>query len=243
MLISIITVTYNASNCIGRLIGSLEQQTVNDFEWLVVDGGSSDETVQMVKSAQLERINVSSESDSGIYDAMNKGIDRASGDWLLFINADDQLYGDALSRAEEILIKLNSDVQVACFSSLEYDDQGNFLSILDANPALLYFGNSIPHPSAFIRRSFMKINKYESNYKIAADYYFFLKVKRLMSQAFFVSEIVLSKHFRGGQSSNQKLSLFETHIVRKKLLGRTLASLILVLIKIKRSIKYLKISS
>lgn len=95
--ITILTATFNSSAVIGRLIASLEAQTDADFEWLVVDGASSDDTVAKVERSRLRCRNVVSEPDFGVYDALNKGVRRARGDYYLVVGADDALAPDAVA--------------------------------------------------------------------------------------------------------------------------------------------------
>ena len=93
-LISVITVVYNGENVLERTIRSVLQQTYTNIEYLVIDGGSADGTVEVIKkyAAAVRRLNWVSEKDRGIYDAMNKGMKMAKGDYLLFLNAGDELF-------------------------------------------------------------------------------------------------------------------------------------------------------
>ncbi|HEX4869816.1 MAG TPA: glycosyltransferase [Moraxellaceae bacterium] len=95
--LTILTATFNSSAVIGRLIASLEAQTDADFEWLVVDGASSDDTLARIANARLARKTVVSEPDFGVYDALNKGVCRASGDYYLVVGADDTLAPEAVA--------------------------------------------------------------------------------------------------------------------------------------------------
>ena len=96
-LLSIITVTWNAAGVIAPTIASLKAQTCRDFEWLVIDGASRDNTLSLVREAGIDGTRVVSEPDSGLYDAMNKGLARACGRYVLFLNA-----GDALADADTL---------------------------------------------------------------------------------------------------------------------------------------------
>src|ERR1700722_16529958 len=95
-LLSIIIPTYNSQNTILTALQSIVKQSFDDFEIIIVDGLSNDDTVTIVKNFQDDRIKIISELDNGIYDAMNKGIDRAKGDWLYFLGSDDRLYNDTV---------------------------------------------------------------------------------------------------------------------------------------------------
>ena len=89
MLFSIITVTYNAATVLPPTLESVREQTFRDFEYLVIDGASTDDTLQLVENAGIATTTVWSEPDKGLYDAMNKAIERAQGRYLIFLNAGD----------------------------------------------------------------------------------------------------------------------------------------------------------
>lgn len=91
-LFSIITVTYNAADTIEPTMKSVAEQTFNDYEHIIVDGMSTDSTLSMVKSLCTEHTVINSERDNGIYDAMNRGIDRSLGKYLIFLNAGDSFH-------------------------------------------------------------------------------------------------------------------------------------------------------
>lgn len=96
-IISVITATYNSAATIGALIAALEAQTDADFEWVLVDGGSCDHTVSLAQEAALQRKAIISEPDFGIYDALNKGVRRASGEYYLVLGADDTWAREAVA--------------------------------------------------------------------------------------------------------------------------------------------------
>lgn len=89
MLFSIITVTYNAAQVLSTTLKSVKEQSFTHFEYLVIDGASTDDTLALVEQAGIATATVWSEPDKGLYDAMNKAIDRATGQYLIFLNAGD----------------------------------------------------------------------------------------------------------------------------------------------------------
>ena len=98
-LFSIITVTWNAASVIAPTLQSVQRQTSSNYEMLVIDGASTDETLDIVQEASIAALRIFSEPDNGLYDAMNKGIDRAKGRYLIFLNAGDTFADDtALAR-------------------------------------------------------------------------------------------------------------------------------------------------
>lgn len=96
-LISIITITYNASATLGPTLESVAAQTFQDFEYLIIDGASTDTTLALARQSQIPQMSIFSEPDRGLYDAMNKGLHRAKGEYVLFLNA-----GDALAEADTL---------------------------------------------------------------------------------------------------------------------------------------------
>src|ERR1700744_2888998 len=110
---SIVIPTYNAETTLSRALDSLLGQTFQDFEVLIIDGLSTDKTTAIIGdyAARDKRIRFISEKDNGIYDAMNKGIDLAKGDWIYFLGSDDQLYKkDVLASVFTGEVNLSSDV-------------------------------------------------------------------------------------------------------------------------------------
>ena len=88
-LFSIITITYNASSTLPATLKSVKEQTCKLYEYIVVDGKSSDNTVELAKNADIDNCKIVSERDRGLYDAMNKGLGMANGDYVIFLNAGD----------------------------------------------------------------------------------------------------------------------------------------------------------
>lgn len=98
MKLSVITPTFNAGRHLPAVLADLEAQTCKDFEWIVADGGSTDDTLQIAGQALGFPVVISAQRDFGIYDAINRGLGLASGEFYLVLGADDRLYGDAVAR-------------------------------------------------------------------------------------------------------------------------------------------------
>jgi glycosyltransferase involved in cell wall biosynthesis len=229
-MISIITVTLNSEKTINRLIKSLKSQDVY-FEWVVIDGKSTDQTLSYVKKSGIKNIRLISEPDLGIYDAMNKGINFATGKWLLFLNSDDELIPNTLSFSYEYL-RDNHSVDIVSFSCRVKD--GNLCYILKPSVKKLFYKNTIPHPSTFINKFCFENLKYDLRYKIAADYDLFCHLHKLKKKFILINKPI-SIHYRGGASSNLLLSEKETEDIIKKYYG----SFIFRLNAIARYMKYL----
>ncbi len=169
MLFSIITVTRNNAAGLRVTYDSITRQTCRDFEWLVIDGASTDNTRQLLQSSRTAISTLISEPDHGIYDAMNKGLAQARGDYLLFLNA-----GDALA-APEVLAKLQTTLkqQTVDFiygDSYEAQPNGDIL-FKPARPVWLKFWGMFAHHQAMLyRRAALKDLRYNLRFGVAADY-------------------------------------------------------------------------
>lgn len=171
-LISIITVTYNASEVIGKTMDSLREQTFKDFEHIVIDGASSDDTVKIVESYELPQTRVVSEPDKGLYDAMNKGLRQARGKYLLFLNAGDACHNpQTLSDYAEIA-KENADIIFG--DTIIVDDKGQKIADrhLSAPEKLtrksFASGMLICHQAFMVKKELAP--EYDLNYRFSADY-------------------------------------------------------------------------
>lgn len=171
-LISVITVTYNAEGVIGKTLSSLKEQTYQDFEHLVIDGSSKDNTLQVIKSYSLPQSRVISEPDKGLYDAMNKGLNLAKGKYVIFLNAGDAFHDkDTLRKYAEGAIQ---DKDIIYGDTIIVDNGGNKIS--DRHlfvPEKLTFesfadGMLICH-QAFMGKKVLT-GHYDLQYRFSADY-------------------------------------------------------------------------
>ena len=173
MKISIITVCYNAEKTIEDTIKSVINQDYKDLEYIIIDGASTDGTVNIITEYQKQfPIILISEKDEGIYDAMNKGANLASGDYLNFMNAGDTFYNE--DSINQIIPFLKDEFDIIYGNTeIIYKD---FKTIKDEpTPEKLWMGR-IPHQSAFIKSDTMKKYGYNKNNKIVADLEFFMSV-------------------------------------------------------------------
>jgi glycosyltransferase involved in cell wall biosynthesis len=175
LMLSVITVNRNDAEGLGRSVASVLSQEQADFEYLVVDGGSTDGSLEVIRSAQARIAWWASEPDGGIYEAMNKGIARAKGDYCLFLNSGDSLLGsDAIARICAALAE-GPDV---LYSDLLIVDGGK--ARLDRNPrkvsASYFLINTLNHQNSVVKRSlFSEFGPYRQDLRIASDWFFFLK--------------------------------------------------------------------
>lgn len=174
-LLSIITINYNDADGLNRTLASVCNQDFNEFEFIVIDGGSTDNSVEVIKKYS-DRISYwVSEKDNGIYNAMNKGVKAAQGEYLLFLNSGDFLLtSDSLSYAAK-----NLGVEDIIFFNLKIvNDEKEVIWNL---PDTLTFGHfvesSLPHPASFIRKKLFETHGfYDENLKICSDWKFFMDV-------------------------------------------------------------------
>jgi glycosyltransferase involved in cell wall biosynthesis len=169
--ISIITPVYNTASTLERTIQSvLKQAIASELEYIIVDGGSTDGSLEIIER-YLDKIDVFvSEKDKGVYDAMNKGISLATGDVIGIINADDWYNEDALQTVENIFIE-QSDVSIVYSPIDNYVDGKYVNTFYPGNLEHLVFKFILNHPSCFIRKPvYEQIGLFNLSYKIAADY-------------------------------------------------------------------------
>jgi glycosyltransferase involved in cell wall biosynthesis len=212
-LLTVITVVFNGAETLMDTIESVIKQTYDNIEYIVIDGGSVDTTVDILKQYNHAIDYWISEKDNGIYDAMNKGISLSSGDYIGMLNSDDMFSDEnVLQDIANRFCKMKVD---AVFSSLNIVDKNNLLRIIrkyrvaKLNSALLRIGVMPPHPTFYCKKScYEKGGVYKTDYKIAAD---FEMVTRLLIQQkiswSFIDKVTIT--MRSGGLSN---SGFKTHI-------------------------------
>lgn len=164
MKLSIIIPTYNSSKVLGQALNSIIFQTFDDWEVLVMDGASKDNTREIVKSYNDGRIKFYSEPDKGIYDAMNKGIAKAQGEWLYFIGSDDWFLDNNVLQS---VFSLDIDKYDVVYGDVESD-----LSEKNRGEWTIYtLEYNRCHQAIFYKKSlFDKIGNYTLKYKIGADH-------------------------------------------------------------------------
>ena len=174
MKITIITVCVNAEKTIKDTIESVLKQSYKDFEYIIVDGKSSDDTLKIISTYQDKRIKLISEKDKGLYDAMNKGIKLATGDIIGTINSDDILASEDVFQTVIDNFDENTDV---IYANIKYYNEDfskvkrDFVSGTKENE---YFCPA--HPSMYVRKEiYQRIGTYNTSYKIASDFDFMVR--------------------------------------------------------------------
>ena len=206
MKISVITVAYNSAKTIGDTLDSVGMQTHADVEHIVIDGASKDKTVEMVLSYSNSNISLFSEPDKGIYDAMNKGISKAMGDIIGFLNSDD-IYADT-----KVLAKVANafkDPKVdAIYADLVYVTQDNSRIVRYWKSKSFLKGDFAKgwcpaHPTFYVRKSAIeRLGLFDQSYKLAADMEFMLRyLERGQLNVVYIPHVLV--RMRLGGASNQ----------------------------------------
>lgn len=182
MKLSIITVVYNNQKTIENAIQSVLSQSYQNLEYIIIDGKSTDGTIEIINSYRDKISFIISESDRGIYDAMNKGIALASGDIIGLLNSDD-LYADN-EVLKDVMSYFQSDEKLdILYGDLVYVKRDRTNKIVRKWISRQYFplfyerGNVPPHPTLFVRsKVYKEAGVFILSYKLAADYEFMLRV-------------------------------------------------------------------
>jgi glycosyltransferase involved in cell wall biosynthesis len=213
MKISIITVCFNSSETIAQTLRSVREQTHDDVEHIVIDGKSTDNTLEIVAAQGQHVAKLVSEKDEGIYDAMNKGIELATGDVVAFLNADDfyktpdVLARVALAMQAEQLDAYYGDVE---FFRTEQQDKvvrryNSGLFTVDR----LGWGIMPAHPALFVRRHvFERFGKFRTDYKICGDFEFVARIfKHASLRHRYVPEALVRMRMGGVSTSGLRATL------------------------------------
>lgn len=173
MKITVITVSYNSDKTIERTINSVINQTYKDIEYIIIDGKSNDKTVDIIKKYQDKITYWVSEKDTGIYNAMNKGIKKSSGDYIEFLNADDFFIDENIISNVIDIIKDNNypDILSAPVWGVNLDGLQKLREgFLKYNINLIKSGIMLPHQGLFYRRNILLKYQFDEEYKIVADF-------------------------------------------------------------------------
>lgn len=215
--ISIITVVYNGEETIERTIQSVINQTYKNIEYIIIDGQSNDGTLEVIDKYRSYIDKVISEPDNGIYDAMNKGIEQASGDIIGIINSDDWYEPDTVEKIVEQFENSDFDLIYGNVWEIEEDGSRNKNKIYQLED--IWCGMIIPHPSVFIKTSiYQKWGYFDLSYKLSADFDLMLRLY-VHGVKFGYINSVLANYRKGGRSSqNHELTIKEAIQISQKYL-------------------------
>ena len=215
ILCSIITVSFNSEKTIRKTIESVLCQTYKNIEYLIVDGNSTDRTIEIVKEYEplfKGRMRWVSEPDGGIYDAMNKGIQMASGELVGIINSDDYYEPDAV---EQMIATMSEQPYQILYGEIRTLQDGIEKNI-SINSHLFLRENMIGHPACFItKRLYDELGVYDTQFVSAADYDFMLRMAEDKRVCFTPVYKLIANFSTGGMCSSSK-AYYDLLKVQKK---------------------------
>lgn len=219
--VSVITVVYNAilvgrEQYLRQCIESVHRQTYGNIEHIVIDGASTDGTIELLEEYQEQGwISYYSEKDNGIYDAMNKGIDKSTGEYIVFLNSDDYLHEE--KGIEKCIDKLEIDVDFVFSKCRIVDEEDIECGYRCACMGVFYLYMPFIHQTMITKRKTMiKLGKFDTQFKSAADYHFILKC--ILSECTYkeLEESFITFRLGGESEKNKELSVNETVSIYKE---------------------------
>ena len=206
MKVSIITISYNSAETIEDTIKSVVGQDYPNIEYIIIDGASKDETLSIIGKYKDKIAKVVSERDKGIYDAMNKGVENATGDIIGILNSDDYYYDESvISEVVRLFEKENTD---GLYADLVYVDRADSDKVIrywksgEYQPGKFLKGWMPPHPTFFVKKEvYEKFGLYSTDLRSAADYEFMLRVIHKHNISLSYMPRILTKMRVGGMSN------------------------------------------
>lgn len=223
---SIITIALNSEATIRTTIESVLQQTYSSFEYLILDGGSTDSTLTIAREYEDRRVRIFEQKDRGISDAMNKGIEKASGEWVGIIHSDDWYFPNAL---EDVNQWTSSSSARWAYGQCDYvSSSGDFIFRTGRPFSLSRMKRvmAVPHPAVFVKRSFYRElgTPFSEAYRFAMDYDLCLRMA-LVEEPVFISRTIATMRLGGTSSRDQQaetncasevLKIKNIHLPREK---------------------------
>ena len=199
--ISIITINYNNLKGLKKTMTSVLAQTWQAFEYIVIDGGSKDGSTAYIESQSQHIDYWISEPDKGVYYAMNKGIKKAKGEYVLFLNSGDHFYS---KKVLENNIQFVNETDIIYFNLQVIEYNSSFIKSYPKELSFSFFvEDTLPHPATFIKRdAFKKNNFYKEDFKILSDWKFFIDAICKYNLSYTKIDETLSTFYIGGMSSN-----------------------------------------
>jgi glycosyltransferase involved in cell wall biosynthesis len=221
MKISIITPTYNSSKTISDTLNSINGQTYNNIEHIIIDGNSTDNTLEICREISPNSI-IFSETDLGIYDAMNKGIKMATGDVIAILNSDDFYFDNNVLENIYNVFSLNNSIDII-YGNLLYISQQNKEKIIRDWISEPYYYNFFedskvpPHPTLFIKKYiYTNVGLFNLDFHLAADYDFMFRLFKLHKfNSYHINKYIIKMRLGGATSKNLKNIIFQNYEVYK----------------------------
>lgn len=233
--ISVITVVFNMTSELEKTISSVISQSFQDIEFIIIDGGSSTKTLDILKKYDKNINFYSSEKDEGIYHAMNKGAELAKGEWLNFMNAGD-VFND-----KQIIEKIFQNEEISNnfiigHTKIRYPEFSKVLEVGDIKN--WWKGYQFIHQSTFIRRSYQLKNLYNINSKIGGDFEFFYDAIN-NNETFFLYDDIIAIFDAGGVSDKKRIRALFSNLIF--LLKRNLSLTVMLYYFLKISLEIFKL--
>lgn len=236
MIFSIITATYNREKTIARSIKSVKSQSYSNIQHIVIDGKSNDKSIAIINKLLLDNDIFLSESDSGIYDALNKGLSLATGDVIGFMHSDDCYFNDeVLTKVANIFLDNEIDIVYgdACF--FKNDDIHKIIRYYKSDRLSkknLAWGKMPAHPAIFIRnRVYKKYGMFDTNFKIAGDYEFLCRLVSIKNfNSVYLSEPFVRMQHGGASTSGLKGLIIIFKEIRRALKNNSIYSNVFMLL-------------
>ena len=219
-LITIIIAVFNGGKTLQQCIDSIVQQSYSNKQLIIIDGNSTDGSVELLQANDQSISYWVSEPDSGIYNAWNKGLMQANGEWICFLGADDYFWdSDVLEKMSQQLVKLPADINIAYGKIMLLSENGNELystgevwsNVKQRFKQLM----SIPHPGTMHRWSLFEQHGYfDESFRIAGDYELLLRELKTADAAY-IPDIISVGMLQGGISSNPQNTLSQLYEVRR----------------------------
>ncbi|KFF00371.1 family 2 glycosyl transferase [Chryseobacterium formosense] len=211
MKISIITVCWNSEKYLKTAIESVLNQTYQNIEYIIIDGGSTDSTLEIIKNYEPlfeGRMKWISEKDGGIYDAMNKGINHTSGDIVGLLNSDDfYISNSVLQKISNAFIRENVDSVYADLYYVKENDTDKIVRSWKIGEKCSFMSGWHPaHPSFFVKKEvYDKFGNFNTDYRIAADFEIMLRfLEKYAISTFYIKEFLLKMRLGGESNKNFK---------------------------------------
>lgn len=235
MRITVITVCYNAEESIERAVKSVVEQDYGDVEYIIIDGASTDHTIEIIRRYEKQISVFVSEPDAGIYDAMNKGIERATGDYVYFLGADDWLIDSHVLTDVTEFIQRNPGYSLYMGDVILYYDKLRLIKKANVNLTVedIKYGHMCSHQGLFSKRSLFE-KGFDTRYKIAADYEFVLR-NVVEGIPFCVMHIYVAYYNLFGASESREVYHEYEQVIRKYLGERYLERILFLQKKARRT--------
>ena len=219
--ITIITIVLNDAKNIEKTLLSVINQNIKQIEYIIIDGGSTDGTVDIIKKYENSIAYWSSQKDNGIVDAFNKGIKKATGDIIGLVNSGDFLESNTLKKVSETFKGNHADI---VYGNMQYWIQNKKEYIYKADHLLLAKFMSLNHPAVFVRKEiYNQYGLFHDTYKVAMDYDLMLRFYSKGAKFKYIDSVLSNMALGGISDVNWQLAYRESFNIRKKYMGNSVS--------------------